>query len=234
MPPRVPSYLSISGPRFKFLPTHASDTLGRQVNFFMAREDENIFVNHAKGSGKVGLFPNVLATGRIEPIQALPDKVSPTLAEKRFFLFNHSVSSQLFSIQSKNGSHYSFDWMRSSAIEFQRCFIQERIMYPGRIFADFTAHDIRSGITSPREAEFEEWYDSLARWIRKTYHPIRLYDPGRSRVPSLVLYAGPGAQSFYRAGGKFSVNPPGGTTLMLVDPDGKTTIVEKPRNESTL
>ncbi len=195
----------------------------------MSRDDETAFLAHVKGTGRAELFPSVLETERPEPVLALPDKVSATLAEKRFFFFNHEVSSRLFSIQSKDASHYSFDWMRSSAIEYQRCVIEEEVMYPGRIFADFTYYDRKSNSLLTKELEFEKWYESLAKWIRKSYHPIRLYDPGRSKVPSWILYAGPGAQSFNKAGGKFSVNPPGGRTFILIDLEGKKTTVETPR-----
>ncbi len=203
-------------------------TLGRQVNFYMADDDETNFVKSVKETGNVEIFPNVFASDRVEPVQVLPNKVSATLTGKRFFLFNHNVSSRLFSIRNKDGSAYSFDWTRSSAIEFQRCFVQDGIMYPGRIFADSVAYDLQLKSSLPKEAEFGRWYESLAAWIRKYYRPIRLYDPGRTKVPSWTLYVGPAAETFHRNGGKFSVNPSGARMLILVDLEGKTTTLKRP------
>jgi hypothetical protein len=196
----------------------------------MSNVDETNFVNSVRETGNVEIFPNVFTSNRLESVQVLPDKVSATLASKRFFLFNHNVSSRLFSIPSKDGMTNSFDWVRSSAIEFQRCIVQDGIMYPGRIFADFVAYDLQSKTSLPKEPVFEKWYERLAAWVRKSYRSIRLYDPGRTKIPSWTLYVGPSAETFHRNGGKFSLNPAGGRTLVLVDLEGARTMLERPED----
>ncbi len=55
----------------------------------------------------------------------------------------------------------------------------------------------------------------------------------KTKVPSWILYAGPAAEAFHKSGGKFSVNPPGGRTLVMVDLEGKRLASNQALDESS-
>lgn len=156
--------------------------MGRQVNFYMTREDEEEFVRFVRTTGHIELLPYTSATPVFRPIQSLPDILSDKFAGQ-CRIFNPDVSSNLVVKFIQTQNHYLIDFERSPVIEFSRSAIKEKTIYRGRIRAEFTYLDTDKMILVPKEAKFSDWYNAVAHRIRNRYKHLKR-----------LIYAGPGAQ----------------------------------------
>jgi len=84
------------------------------------------------------------------------------------------VSNRLFTKFVKEQKHYVVE-SKSSVIEFGRShpkFREPKIWQEGRIWAEFDYLNPAARGFVPKEAEFKEWYEIIAKWIRKTFKRI--------------------------------------------------------------
>ncbi len=171
------------------LARHKECALGRQVNFYMAKEDEDQFLSFAKGTGDVVLLPPISSTSDFQSVDVLPEPFSADLW-RQFWLFNRSIVSSFQSEYDSQRSYYMIDGLGSSLVEFSRSYVKDNTMYPGRIWANFTIVDDESGDLAQKDRQFRNWYESLAKWIRKEF-----YHTG------WLVFAGRGALRFQDQGG---------------------------------
>lgn len=170
--------------------------MGRQVNFYMSREDEREFVDFVRSTANVEILPYTSATREFTPVQTLPEPLSMKFWGE-LWLVNRSISSNLVVNFISQQGYYTIDGLQSSVIEFSRSFLQEGVLKPGRIWAEFNVFDGGRMILLPKESGLEEWYDAIAKWIRKRYKRV-----------SSSFYAAPGAMRFRQDGGKLDEDMP--------------------------
>ncbi len=154
----------------------------------MTRDDEEEFLNFAKGTGNIEVLPLKSKTSSFEPVRVLPEPSEES--DRMFWLFNRSVSTRLVVDYDADGGYYLINGLRSSVVEFSRCFIKDNRMYPGRIWAEFTIVDDDTMDLGQKEGEFKHWYGSMASWITRKYCLI-----------GWLVYAGRGACRFQDEGG---------------------------------
>jgi hypothetical protein len=80
----------------------------------------------------------------------------------------------------------------SPVIQFARSVMLPEGLCPGRIWAEMIVHD-SEGNSHRKGSDFEAFYDSLAKWIRKHYR----------RESEFGFYVGPAAWEWHERGGKF-------------------------------
>jgi hypothetical protein len=163
--------------------------LGRQVTFFMAREDEDKFLSFVKTTGDVDILPLVSPSSEFSGVNTLPEPFSME-NWRQFWLFNRSISPRFESefVQEQGG--YVLNGLLSPVVEFSRSYVEGNTMRPGRIWAEFTVVDGETNDLDQKDRNFRNWYETLAKWIRKEF-----YHTG------LMIFAGKGALRFQDQGG---------------------------------
>ena len=155
--------------------------MGRQIEFLMDPADEEVFIGYARGTGDVMVVPHRLKDLKHLGISDLPDPVTENF-NYALHLFNRSISDRLITRYVEEQNCYMVDDSVSSIVEFSRTIREGKTIRPGRLYAEFKYVD-SEGKWAPKEPEFQKWYETLARWIRKNYS--RDIDPH--------YYFGPGA-----------------------------------------
>ncbi|TMI29863.1 hypothetical protein E6H29_09820 [Candidatus Bathyarchaeota archaeon] len=163
--------------------------MGQQVNFYMTHDDEKEFLNYVKGTGNVEVLPHQSTMSSFVPVVEMPE-ADQEESNRIFWLFNRSVSSNLVVDYDDDHGVYVIDGLRSSAVEFARCFTRDNRMNAGRIWVEFTTIDNDTMDLGQKEREFKRWYESIANWIRKKYY-----------LTGWLVYAGRGACKFQDEGG---------------------------------
>jgi hypothetical protein len=141
--------------------------MGRQLEFFMNSEDEKEFLEFVKRSGDVEILPHHIYSLESAGVTRLPEPVAENF-NYALYLFNRSASSRLITRYVDSLDCYIVDDSVSSVIEFTRTIREGSTIRPGRIYAQFKYVDA-DGNWASKEPEFQKWYETLARWIRKNY-----------------------------------------------------------------
>ena len=167
--------------------------MGRQVTFFMAREDENDFLNFVKGTGSVVIVPSVSASNDFQPVDTLPEPLSSD-HWRQFWLWNRSIVPSFLSEYVPEKGNYLINGLLSSLVEFSRSYVRDNTMYPGRIWAEFTVVDDETNDLGQKPREFKDWYEQMAKWIRREFMHT-----------GWMMFAGRGALRFQDAGGRLPI-----------------------------
>lgn len=161
--------------------------MGRQIRFFMDNGDEERFLDFVKTTGDVVVLPLHSSVANPESVPALPDISAPF--GYFVWLYNRSVPGNLETTYVPAQKYYTVDEEKSPVIEFSRSIREGRIIRPGRLWVELKYID-DDGDWKFKEPEFKEWYEQLAKWIRKHY----------SHEINPDFYFGPGAAKIVRSG----------------------------------
>jgi len=175
--------------------------MGKQVNFYMLEEDEKKFVEFVLSDGKTV----ILATDSLQEtpyiLNHLPEEDSPPIYRIQVLFWRPGYPLFIKSVVMKEGPLqgkvvYYVDRLQSSVIEFSRSLLRpdENLLTRGRIWAEMRR--LEGDRFVYKGEEFEEWYDTIAAWIRRRYRKIGLRP---------YFYIGPQAYSWYQAGGKLQL-----------------------------
>jgi len=172
--------------------------MGKQVNFYMLEEDEQEFVEFVLSDGKTV----ILGAGSLQEtppiLDRLPVEDSPLIWRNDVYFWRRGYP--LFTDYGvmkagplQGQGVYFVDSSQSSVIEFSRSLLltDKNMLTRGRIWAEMRR--LEGDRFVYKGEEFEEWYDTIAAWIRKRYRKIgtRPY-----------FYIGSQAYSWYQAGGR--------------------------------
>ncbi len=178
-----------------------------QVNFYMTREDEQVFLDFVRSTGDIVTLPRISPSPDFQPLTNLPDITwPPVLNEWQCFLLNRDVSSKVKGRRIEGENHYLLDSQASSVIEFWRTILHPPIMYHGRIWASSEYFDESMRQFSSKEAAFEEWYEKIAKWIKTQYKHVTL--TATMTKQKWTEYLAPGISKFQETGGMLALNPP--------------------------
>ena len=176
--------------------------MGRQVNFYMNAEDEGEFLDFVMKTGDVVLLPRIAASVPFEAVRMPPRPTPEYPPGWPYFLFNRSLSSNLVTKLDK--TTYYLDPLSSSVTEYSPSIIHGSILYPGRIWAQFTyLNEAKSNIR--KEPRFEQWYEAIAKWIKARYKQVT-YTAKMTGEEVKLGIAGPSALEFLEKGGTFALN----------------------------
>jgi len=165
--------------------------LPRQLVLYMAKEDEDSFLQYLRSFGHLVLLPSTSPSSEFAPVLDLPE---PTEGEatRRFWLQKTTVSLPLVTEYAPEKNAYVIDGFQSPVVEFLRSWTVSNVMLAGGIRADMNYLDDATQDLVRKPAEFRGWFDSMQNWIRKSF--IHL---------TLLTYVGRGAEEFREKGGLF-------------------------------
>ncbi|WP_395647390.1 hypothetical protein [Terricaulis sp.] len=143
--------------------------MSRQINFFLAEEDEAPFEAMLRESGPFIAFPDVWQS-------PVPD-VEPTIrirkmgAEAMLVLLTLKHMGQEVGARRTPGKlSYIVDTRRSPVIEFTRCFRGDTFIRRGRLYYSPTYYD-EDGQSQRKSEDFVRWAEDVLvrtrRWLRR-------------------------------------------------------------------
>ena len=162
-------------------------TMGRQINFYMLPEDEEEFISYALQRKGVVMIADPFESKSPNIISRLPEPFSKPFWHSVYF-WNKNINGKLETKYIEKQGYFLIDSLMSSVIEFSRSFTRDNILVRGRIWAQlkyWKGHEIVS-----KGKDFENWFNAIARWIRKHYQKI-----------SESEYIGPHALEWKKRGG---------------------------------
>jgi len=163
--------------------------MGRQIGFFMAKEDiEDIFA-FVKERG------DTVLSGKNEPILHLDEEL-----ESKYF---HSESGFQAFIWRDNLKIVKYDtgyldsW-NSEVVEIMSggCDTQNRLLHPGRFYVDMKG--FREGADFFKNKELDDLYETYRKYVKKYF---------RKSIGKYTYYIGPKAYELYKSGWKMMSGP---------------------------
>jgi hypothetical protein len=178
--------------------------LGKQVNFFMQPQDEQLFLSFVFSDPETVLISRSNSEPSIQVIDRLTysDQLSKRGAHlfwKRTFRIDpidiHMVEYKQYNevvvdLISTGKTGYVIDTAKAPVIEYAPSRnLGNGVINRGRIWAGMRY--VQDGLWVHKGKEFESWYDRIARWLRKNF----------SRTPeSGFFYLGPSLLMLHQEG----------------------------------
>lgn len=158
--------------------------MGRQIQFYMQPEDRDEFLRLVQERDSVVVTVRDSDSAAIKPIVDLDRGLDKTIC-----LWNRNILPRFKRKWLPVPQRYRVDTLNMPVLEFDSSFSAtwegKPALGKGRLFGNFEPY-----LRKPRE--FEKWYETLVRWIRKNY---------RRSPTSLGGYLGPMAWEFFEHGG---------------------------------
>jgi hypothetical protein len=158
--------------------------MGRQIHFHLLSEDRDAFLGFAQEHDPVAIILRDADSAEVEFVTDLNIARGKTLC-----LWNRKLLPHLERKWIPSPGYYRVDGLRTLTLEFTHSFSAtwegKPALGQGRLFGDFDLY-----LRKP--PEFEKWYETLVRWIRKNY---------KKNPASSTGYIGPAAFEFYEKGG---------------------------------
>ncbi len=167
--------------------------MGRQVNFFMHPEDENVFLDFLKTTGDVAYIPLPQKSMHLQT----SDKITPRNHPDcwlRVYLLLKTYSDDVIMEEVKSQRYWLIDEF-SPVIQFRRCFFDGKILRRGRLYFVTSYYDEQGEKVSLPEP-FLKWGARILSWIRKNY----------IKVTKDSYYTSPSALAFQKSGGILEEN----------------------------
>lgn len=155
--------------------------MGRQTYFVMSEEDEKVFLEFLNQDRTVKVVMEYTPTPDLSILDVFP-KIGP----KKFigYLWDATNSPPPVAEFIPRQNYYLVDEERSELIEFCRSLrLEAGKMDEGRVYIRPKAYI--DGELIPRPKYFLDWYDKVARWIRKNgvrKHDISYVFPDAARL----------------------------------------------------
>jgi len=161
--------------------------MGRQVNFYMLPEDEVVFLTYLFGDPNVVFINTISSVSEPEFIYNIEsflrnNKHQTILYNKQFEIGPNFIKAYHKTIyNSKTGTYtetdqvlYQIDLINGPFIEYSRCKQKNNIIFSGRIWADM--YYLHQGKMIHKGDDFVNWYEQVARWLRKNLKKIKEVD----------------------------------------------------------
>lgn len=155
--------------------------MGRQIHFHMLPEDQNAFLRFLQERDPVVVIARDSDSAEIQPIADLDIGRDKTLC-----LWNRKILPSLEREWVPSPGYFTVSELRMPILEFTSSFRAtwdgKPALGQGRLY----------GIFTQKPPEFEKWYETLVRWIRRNY---------RRNPRGTGGYVGSAAYEFYKSGG---------------------------------
>ena len=158
--------------------------MGRQIHFYMLPEDRASFLHLVQERDAVVVIARDSDSAEIQDATELDIG-----SDKVLCLWNRKFVPHLKREWMADPGYYRVDVLRTPTLEFISSFSGtwegKPALGQGRLFGNFEPY-------LEKPAHFENWYESLVRWIRTNY---------QRGTEELGGYVGPKAYEFYQKGG---------------------------------
>ena len=141
--------------------------MGKQVNFFMVSEDEQQFCEFVLADRRVVFLPEIHDRMPMPRYRSLLE-ANQSRYPNNLLIWNRGIGEEL-TITCHGPNNIQADKTNDCLIEFHRSRLHGNILVRGRIWAEMRALRGEDPAFICKNPEFERWYDSIARWIRKRY-----------------------------------------------------------------
>jgi hypothetical protein len=145
--------------------------MGRQINFFMAESDELDFLDAVHGMGGAFLSFRQPRMGHVSAVDILPPQTTPFAHEMSIARQQDvpKITTNSFTV----GEFWLLDENNDDLIQFRRSRVSNLIISSGRLWID-TCRAVWDPVSQEeslvrKSAQFVEFYDAIARWIRREY-----------------------------------------------------------------
>ncbi len=142
--------------------------MGKQIGFYMVEEDEDEFMEFVRSTGDAVILPQTTDQYPPEEFTRLQELSGRQLGGG-CVLWNRSISPQpSFEFYEVHGGCHCLDSMQSEVVDVLRSHLRDHRLSMGRLYIDNMVLQPDATIGS-KCVEFIDWFDQLARWIRKNY-----------------------------------------------------------------
>ena len=159
--------------------------MGKQIAFFMDKNDESEFSKFVLTTGNVVFAPATADTPTL-PEFLCSEEANNQKNSFGLVIWNKAITDHLCLRQYGPGI-FAVDSANQSVIEFSRSFLHDKTLIAGRLWAEMNSFDKVNKQLVYKGSNFEKWYDSLARWIRRRY----------KRDPKYGISIGPSAHKAF-------------------------------------
>jgi hypothetical protein len=139
--------------------------MGKQVLFYMAKSDEDAFIDYARTTGDVAIVPQTSKVELQEELQHFSDAEGRSLGES-CHLWNRSISPRPVVKHYPQQGYYWLDFMQSEVVNVMRSKMTEHGLSMGRLHVEDKVRDANGAMRS-KNAEFEAWISNLFRWVKQ-------------------------------------------------------------------
>jgi hypothetical protein len=156
--------------------------MAKSVNFFMDSQDEHAFADFVVSDEKVVFIPQV--SHDISPPEFRQLEQANTLKNPMALqIWNKSILPRLTLDQYAPGIFSANVSNNDPIIAFRRSFSQGNVLVAGELSAEmYSLHPSTKQLIF-KGKDFEQWYNALARWVRRYY----------KREDKYGIYIGPSA-----------------------------------------
>jgi hypothetical protein len=161
--------------------------MGKQITFYMDRDDETEFVKFLRTTGDIAITPQTSREHLKEEFRNFTEAEGRPLGEK-CLLWNRSVSPPPIVEYIQQQGYYSADTLQSEVVDVWRCKPTPQGLSMGRLWMEPKVLGSDGRIQS-KNTEFAAWFAALSQWIKKK--SVRVVDGAH------VL---PGADALARGG----------------------------------
>ena len=141
--------------------------MGRQINFYMAPNDEKAFLDYILSTGNVAIVGEPGPTNQPRILKDFNPAVRDETLWLTVYLWNQDTTPQVFLRAVETQGYYVVDFFKSEVVEWGRCYLdlEKKILRRGRIWME-TYHLEGEQFIKKSEA-FIRWFERLQRWVRK-------------------------------------------------------------------
>jgi hypothetical protein len=138
--------------------------MGKQVQFYMSRADLESFLSYLACEPGIRVLPYW-----IKDLQTLDEPQVPTSSHDshNMWLWNSNISPRPALRYIEQQRKWAVDEIHSEVVQFGRSREENGILQKGRLWADFSGLVKSSEIERRKSSEFEKWYLSLIKWIKR-------------------------------------------------------------------
>lgn len=136
--------------------------MGKQVRFFMAREDEKQFLDAIQQFGRVKLIYNTFSSESQMEVRSL-EAAAGAIDAANLSLVNPSLGSAVKQTFYLSQSYHCLDLAESEVVQFERCKPITTWLARGRLWFE------EKSSQGKKPADFLKWANSLLKWVQDNY-----------------------------------------------------------------
>ena len=141
--------------------------MGRQINFYMAPNDEKALLDQILSKGNVAIVGEPSQTNQPRILKDFSPIVKDETLWLTLYLWNHDTTSQVFMQAVEAQGYHVVDFFKSEVVEWGRCYLdmEKKILRRGRLWME--TYHFEDDQPVKKDEAFIRWFARLQRWVRK-------------------------------------------------------------------
>jgi hypothetical protein len=146
--------------------------MGKQVMFYMAKSDEDRFLDYLRTTGDVAIIPQTSREELREEFRDFSETEGRPLGESSH-LWNRSISPRPVVKHYPQQGYYWLDFLQSEVVNVMRSKMTDQGLSMGRLHVEDKIRGTQGNMRQKNE-RFEAWVSDLFRWIKQ--QSVRVID----------------------------------------------------------